>query len=185
MASFNSDDGINFKTRSASDIPDGYIYQKSRTKTSFSNSGSYYPRSNSSVELGEGTAGDIPGIGSIDDFDLRRRAGAEVTAMDTVPSYSNQQAYGGKMRQKRADSWSRRYNDASARNENFNMTTKRNDFRSSVDRGLFRDVFKVFFLAFIKFLTYCKSVDVCLRGADALCCHNIVCRMEKHIQMGG
>lgn len=170
MASFNSDvDGINFKTRSASDIPDGYIYQKSRAKTSFTNSGSYYPRSNSSVELGEGTVGDVPGIGSRDDFGLRRRAGAEVTTIDTVPSYSNLQAYGEKMREKRAETWSRKYNDVSARNENFIMSTKRHDFCSPVDKGLFRDVFKVFFFAFINFLTYCKSIDVCL-GLELMFC---------------
>lgn len=160
MASFNSDnDDTDFKTRSASDIPDSYMYHKSRTKTSFSNSESYYPRRNSSVELAEGTVGDIPGIGSRDEFGSRRRAGVEVTTMDTVPSYS-MQAYGGKMREKRAETWSHKYNDVSTRfafrenteNENSNMTAKRNIYRSSVDKGLFREAIKVFFSILLTFL---------------------------------
>ncbi|XP_057789956.1 uncharacterized protein LOC131006819 isoform X2 [Salvia miltiorrhiza] len=151
MASFNSDiDGTNFKTRSGSDIPDSYIYRKSKIKTSFSNSGSYYPRSNSSVEFTEGTIRDIPGVGSRDEYGSRRRPGVEVTTMDTVPRYSNLQAFGGKLREKRAESWSQKYNDVSARvafgedteNENSNLTARRNGYHSSVDKGLRGEVIK-------------------------------------------
>ncbi|KAH6791655.1 hypothetical protein C2S52_002132 [Perilla frutescens var. hirtella] len=151
MASFNSDiDGVNFKTRSGSDIPDSYIYQKSRIKTSLSNSGSYYPRSNSSVEFTEGSVRDMPGVGSRDDYGSRRRPGVEVTTMDTVPSYSNLQAYGGKLREKRAEAWPHKYNDVSRRvslgenpeNEYSNLTAKRNEYHSSGDKGLGREVIK-------------------------------------------
>ncbi|XP_042003366.1 uncharacterized protein LOC121752389 [Salvia splendens] len=150
MASLNSDiDGMNVKTRSGSDIPDSHIYRKSR-KTSFSNSGSYYPRSNSSVEFTEGTVGDRPGFGSRDEYGSRRRPGFEVTTMDTVPRYPNMQTFDGKMRDKRAESWSRKYNHVSARvafgenteNENSDLTARRNGYHCSVDKGFRREVIK-------------------------------------------
>ncbi|KAL1544996.1 hypothetical protein AAHA92_21773 [Salvia divinorum] len=153
MTPFNSDiDGTNFKTRSGSDIPDSYIYRKSRIKTSLSNSGSYYPRSNSSVEFTGGTGRDIPGVGSRDEYGSRHRPGVEVTltTMDTVPRYSNLQAYGDKVREKRAESWSQQYNDVNGgvpfgeytENENSTLTTRRNGYYSSADKGLRREVIK-------------------------------------------
>ncbi|KAL1552979.1 homeobox-DDT domain protein RLT2-like [Salvia divinorum] len=151
MVSLNSDiDGTNFKTRSGADIPDGYIYGKSRIKTSFSNSGSYYPRSNSSVEFREGNVGDRPGIGSRDEYGSRQRPGFEVTTVDTVPRYPNLQAFDGKVREKRAEPWSQKYNHVSARvaigekteNENSDSAARRNGYHSSADKGLRREVIK-------------------------------------------
>lgn len=161
MALLNSDiDGMNVKTRSGSDIPDSHIYRKSR-KPSFSNSGSYYPRSNSSVEFTEGTVGDRPGIGSRDEYGSRRRPGFEVTTMDTVPRYPNMQAFDGKMREKRAECWSQKYNHVSARvafgenteNEDSDLTARRNGYPCSIYKGLRREVIKVFFLSLIVY--YC------------------------------
>ncbi|XP_041994497.1 uncharacterized protein LOC121744882 [Salvia splendens] len=151
MAPFNSDiDGTNFKTRSGSDIPDSYIYRKSRIKTSLSNSGSYYPRSNSLVEFTGGTGRDIPGVVSRDEYGSRHRPGVEVTTMDTVPRYSNLQAFGGKVREKRAESWSQKYNDVNGgvpfgeytEHVNSTLATRRNGYYSSADKGLQREVIK-------------------------------------------
>ncbi|XP_057789958.1 homeobox-DDT domain protein RLT2 isoform X4 [Salvia miltiorrhiza] len=98
----------------------------------------------------DGTIRDIPGVGSRDEYGSRRRPGVEVTTMDTVPRYSNLQAFGGKLREKRAESWSQKYNDVSARvafgedteNENSNLTARRNGYHSSVDKGLRGEVIK-------------------------------------------
>ncbi|XP_042044660.1 uncharacterized protein LOC121790529 [Salvia splendens] len=151
MAPFNSDiDGTNFKTRSGFDILDSYIYRKSRIKTSLSNSGSYYPRSNSSVEFTGGSGRDIPGVGSRDEYGSRHRPGVEVANMDTVPRYSNLQAFGGKVREKRAESWSQKYNNVNGgvpfeeytEHENSPLATRRNGYYSFVDKGLRREVIK-------------------------------------------
>lgn len=98
----------------------------------------------------------MSGIGRRDEFGSRQRPAFEVMTMDTVQSYSNLQAYGGKLREKRAESWSRKFNDVSTRvplgektdNENSNLTSKRNEYHSSGDKGLVREVIKVFIFLF-------------------------------------
>ena len=108
------------------------------------------------MEFTEGTVGDRPGIGSRDEYGSRRRPGFEVTTMDIVPRYPNMQAFDGKVREKRAESWSQKYNHVSARvafgenteNENSDLTARRNGYHDSVDKGLRREVIKVCFFSY-------------------------------------
>ncbi|KAI3461155.1 hypothetical protein Pfo_017818 [Paulownia fortunei] len=151
MASDNSNiDGTSLKTRRGCDIPDSYIHQKFRLRTSLSNSGAYYPRSNSSVELPEGSARDIFGTESRDEYGMRTRPGVEVMRMDSVSSRPNLQPYGGKVREERAESWFRKYNDVGSKvslgedteNEYSNLIMKGNVYTNSGDKGLPRQIIK-------------------------------------------
>ena len=86
--------------------------------------------------------------------------------IDTTPRYSNLQAFGGKVRDKQAESWSQKYNDVNGRvpfgeyaeHENSTLATRRNGYYSSADKGLRREVFKVLFSLKLTFLpTNCFS----------------------------
>ncbi|KAL7084628.1 hypothetical protein ACP275_14G233500 [Erythranthe tilingii] len=116
IASNNSEiDGSSFKARRKCDIPNGYIPEKFRVKNSVSGGGAYYPSRNSSVELPENIDRDIP---------------------------TNPQPYRGKVREERAESWSRKYNDVSTKipvgenseNEFFNMRMKANQYQNPEDK---------------------------------------------------
>lgn len=140
------------------------------------------------MEFTEGAVRDMSGIRSRDEYGSRRKPAFEVMTMDTVQSYSNLQAYGGKLREKRAEFWSRKFNDVSTRvalgekteNENSNLTSKRNEYHISGDKGLGREVIKV--LSFLTFPVNCFCC--CLPGADVLFLHDL-CRTLKYTTIGG
>ncbi|KAL0390771.1 UNVERIFIED_CONTAM: Homeobox-DDT domain protein RLT1 [Sesamum calycinum] len=103
MSSYNSNmDGTSLKMRRGSDVPDSYTQQKFRLKNSLSNGGGAY-YNNSSVELPEGSDGDVPGSESRDEYRLKPRKSVEAMRIDHVSSHPRPQPYGGKMREEPAE----------------------------------------------------------------------------------
>lgn len=163
LASNNCDiDGRSLKMRRGSDIPDGYTDQKYRMKTSLPYSGAYYPRRNSSVELPE----DLIGSEGRDEYEIRPKVGVEVMRMDSVSGHPNPQPFGGKVREERAESWPRKYNNVSTKlplEENTedafsNLARSGNEYHKSGDRGVSRQIIKVYYMNFISLL---KSIASC------------------------
>lgn len=100
--------GTNYKVRCGHDVPDGYILQSSRPKTSLPEDSAYYPKRNSSIELPE-----LPR--NRDEYVIKPRPGVEVARMKYVPNCPRLQPYNGRAKEEWEDSRIPKYDNASAR----------------------------------------------------------------------
>ncbi|KAG8388950.1 hypothetical protein BUALT_Bualt02G0178600 [Buddleja alternifolia] len=135
----------NFNTTQMSDIPNSFIHQKVRKNTSLSNNGAYYPWTNSV----EGSARELSGSESREEYGMRNRHGVEVLRMDSISKDRHLQPYGEKVRGER-DNRFHKYNDVSTKisrgenieNEYFNLSTKNYEYHNSLDKVLHREAKK-------------------------------------------
>ncbi|KAK4441416.1 hypothetical protein Salat_0476500 [Sesamum alatum] len=149
MSSYNSNmDGTSLKMRRGSDIPDSYTQQKFRLKNSLSKGGAYY--NNSSVELPEGSDGDIPGIESRDEYRLKPRKSVEVMRIDCVSSHPRPQTFGGKVGEEQAERSCRKPIDMGTKvslgenieNDYSDLIRKGNHHHNYRDKGMSRKIIK-------------------------------------------
>ncbi|KAL0418462.1 UNVERIFIED_CONTAM: Homeobox-DDT domain protein RLT1 [Sesamum radiatum] len=123
--------------------------QKFRLKNSLSNGGGAY-YNNSSVELPEGSDGDVPGSESRDEYRLKPRKSVEAMRIDHVSSHPRPQPYGGKMREEPAERSCRKPIDVGTKvslgenieNDYSNLIRKGNHHHNYRATGISRQIIK-------------------------------------------